>query len=173
MRFTERVMEAEFHFRDARVAVRAADGQVRYVDLKVLENWLLLDDLHFPQAADYLLKRIAYNRFYEANRALYRENNELFKHLRKEYLRTDPYANALRAKFGYAVTVHKAQGGEWDFVYVDMCAKMTRDTADFYRWSYTAITRAKKKAYLRLNPHAPGSKPPAINRKPQIVNRKS
>lgn len=152
MRFTEREMQAEFHFRDVRVALRDAGGQVRYADVKVLENWLLADELNFPPAAGYLLKRIAYNRFYENNRALYRENNELFKHLRKDYLRTDPYANALLARFGYAVTVHKAQGGEWDFVYVDMCAQMPRDSADFYRWSYTAITRAKKKAYLRLKP---------------------
>lgn len=170
LRFTDKEVEAEFHFRDARVALRDADGQVQYADLKVLENWLLADELNFPPAAGFLLNRIACNRFYEQNRDLYRANREAFKALRKEYLRTDPYVNALRARFGYAVTVHKAQGGEWDFVYVDMCAQMSRDSAEFYRWCYTAITRAKKKAYLRLNPH--GTAPAGVAR-PANANRKS
>ncbi|MCW5925075.1 MAG: AAA family ATPase [Saprospiraceae bacterium] len=151
--FTEREVIGEFHFRDALVAVRTGDGQVRQLAVKVLENWLLAGgDQPFPAAAQYLLNRIAYDRFFEANRALYYQDRERFKSLRKQYARTDLYANALRCRFGYAITCHKAQGGEWDFAYVDMCAQMTRDSAEFYRWSYTAITRAKKRVYLRLNP---------------------
>jgi tRNA A37 threonylcarbamoyladenosine biosynthesis protein TsaE len=154
LRFTEHEMEADFHFRDALVAVRSGDGQVHRLTVKVLENALCSDADHtFPSAAAYLLYRIGCDRFYAENSDLYRADKERFNRERKQYLRTDPYASALICRFGYAITCHKAQGGEWDFVYVDMCAKMTRDTADFYRWSYTAITRAKKRVYLRLNPH--------------------
>jgi hypothetical protein len=55
----------------------------------------------------------------------------------------DEYFNALLVKFGYAITCHKAQGGEWDNVYVSFSGFPNRDS-DFYRWAYTAITRSKK-----------------------------
>lgn len=58
-------------------------------------------------------------------------------------LMTDKRLNALRVKFGYAITCHKAQGGEWDSVYVNIepaFEKMSRELQ--YRWLYTSITRA-------------------------------
>lgn len=62
-------------------------------------------------------------------------------------LKTDPYFNALQVKYAYAVTCHKAQGGQWDSVFIDM--GMVKPDAltslDFYRWLYTATTRAVKK----------------------------
>ena len=57
--------------------------------------------------------------------------------------KTDPYYNALRCKYGYAITCHKSQGGEWNNVFVDMDAYMGRMTESYFRWSYTAVTRAK------------------------------
>lgn len=61
----------------------------------------------------------------------------------------DPYYNALQAKYAYCVTCHKAQGGQWQHVYVDM-AGIPDDAIgpDFYRWLYTAITRATEKLFL-------------------------
>lgn len=60
-------------------------------------------------------------------------------------LKTDPYFNALRVKYAYAVTCHKAQGGQWDSVFIDMgrIAPEAVTTPDFYRWLYTATTRAR------------------------------
>lgn len=55
----------------------------------------------------------------------------------------DEYFNALLVKFGYAITCHKAQGGEWDNVYVKLSGFPNRDSG-FYRWAYTAITRGRK-----------------------------
>ena len=64
-------------------------------------------------------------------------------------LKTDPVANAVQIKFGYALTCHKAQGGQWDAVFVDhgFLKEGPLDT-EFYRWMYTAVTRARKEVYL-------------------------
>lgn len=64
----------------------------------------------------------------------------------------DPYYNAFQAKYAYCVTCHKAQGGEWKHVYIDMGGIDTSALdADFYRWLYTAITRATEKVFF-INP---------------------
>lgn len=58
-------------------------------------------------------------------------------------LRADPYFNALQVKYAYAVTCHKAQGGQWKNVYVDLgYVPEEIPGMDFYRWLYTAVTRA-------------------------------
>lgn len=64
----------------------------------------------------------------------------------------DPYYNALQAKYAYCVTCHKAQGGQWKHVYIDMGA-IAPDAigSDFYRWLYTAITRATERLFF-INP---------------------
>ena len=62
---------------------------------------------------------------------------------------SDPYLNALQVKFGYAVTCHKAQGGQWPAVFVDqgyLTAEMMG--TEYVRWLYTAITRASEQLYL-------------------------
>ncbi len=71
----------------------------------------------------------------------------------KDELKTDPYFNALQIKFGYAVTCHKAQGGEWEKVFVDCNANMGKSNSTYFRWLYTAITRAKNKLYTLNTPH--------------------
>lgn len=64
-------------------------------------------------------------------------------------LRQDIWLNALQVKFAYAVTCHKAQGGQWDVVFVDVgYVPEEQMTTEFFKWLYTAITRAKKKVYL-------------------------
>lgn len=61
-----------------------------------------------------------------------------------EQLMIDPYFNALRAKFGYAITCHKSQGGEWPQVYLNIHKSLYgMPGPQLYRWYYTAITRAK------------------------------
>jgi guanylate kinase len=58
----------------------------------------------------------------------------------KQALKNDPFFNALKVKFGYAITCHKAQGGEWDKVFVDYYGRVSLKT-DPLRWCYTATTR--------------------------------
>lgn len=64
----------------------------------------------------------------------------------------DPYFNALQAKYAYCVTCHKAQGGQWRHVYIDMAGLRPEmlDTS-YLRWLYTALTRATERVYL-INP---------------------
>lgn len=76
-----------------------------------------------------------------------RIKDEIFQ---QAFLRDD-YCNALRVGFGYCVTCHKAQGGEWNEVFIDCNAKMSKQSKDYIQWLYTAITRGKKKIYL-INP---------------------
>lgn len=68
---------------------------------------------------------------------------------RVKKLKEDRYYNALQVKFAYAVTCHKAQGGQWAHVYLDQ-GYMTDDmlTPDYIHWLYTAITRATEKLFL-------------------------
>ncbi|MDH6306105.1 exodeoxyribonuclease-5 [Parabacteroides sp. PF5-5] len=64
-------------------------------------------------------------------------------------MKADPYYNAVQVKYAYAVTCHKAQGGQWENVFLDvgyLSEEMLGE--DFYRWLYTAITRATKNLYL-------------------------
>lgn len=78
--------------------------------------------------------------------------NECTGNKRERYkqMKEHPYFNALQVKFSYAVTCHKAQGGQWKNVFIDMGSIMPEalSTQDFLRWLYTAITRARNKVYL-------------------------
>ena len=69
---------------------------------------------------------------------------------RYKKIKEDVFFNALQVKFGYSVTCHKAQGGQWKNVFVDM--SYIPDDAfanlDFYRWLYTSFTRSYGKIYL-------------------------
>ena len=68
---------------------------------------------------------------------------------RMKCIKDDRYFNAIQVKYAYAVTCHKAQGGQWAHVYIDQ-GYMTDDmlTSDYIHWLYTAFTRATEKLYL-------------------------
>jgi hypothetical protein len=68
---------------------------------------------------------------------------------RLKKLKQDPYFNALQVKFAYAITCHKAQGGQWEHVYLDQ-GYVTDDmlSPDYIHWLYTAFTRASEKLFL-------------------------
>ncbi|MEG0498703.1 MAG: AAA family ATPase [Alistipes sp.] len=89
------------------------------------------------------------------------ESSRLFYEVEKDYteiksklkrfkeIRENPHFNALQIKFAYAVTCHKAQGGQWKAVFVDRCLFGDEPmTKDMMRWLYTALTRATEKLYL-------------------------
>lgn len=68
----------------------------------------------------------------------------------KDRMMDDPYYNALRCVYGYAITCHKSQGGEWPHVYVDLGKGrlMANPTKSSYQWIYTSMTRAKEQLHL-------------------------
>ena len=97
----------------------------------------------------------------EAPALTHEQNDKLFQNVMKDYadvprkadrmkqLREDEYFNAMQIKFGYAVTCHKAQGGQWAHIYLDQ-GYMTDEmlTPDYIHWLYTAFTRATEHLYL-------------------------
>ena len=78
-------------------------------------------------------------------RGITQKNNKVQFH---EALMHDPYLNALRCNFGYAVTCHKAQGGEWNHVFVDFSNMLCNPTKSKYQWIYTAVTRTRKSIHV-------------------------
>jgi len=75
--------------------------------------------------------------------------DEPIKGKRMMYLKKSPYFNALQVKFNYAVTCHKAQGGQWPVVFIDQ-GYLTKEmiNTEYLRWLYTAFTRATERVYL-------------------------
>ncbi len=67
-------------------------------------------------------------------------------------LKADPYYNVVICKYGYAMTCHKAQGGEWKNVFVDMGRFGGTANEDYFRWAYTALTRASLKLWHFRSP---------------------
>ncbi len=76
-------------------------------------------------------------------------SDEPIKGIRMAYLKNSPFFNALQVKFNYAVTCHKAQGGQWPCVFIDQ-GYLTKEmlNTEYIRWLYTAFTRATEKVYL-------------------------
>ena len=125
---------------------RFADVTLSFPDY---DNWeldatVLLDTLHSDYPA---LSR--------------EENDRLFHNVLEDYadlprkadrmkkMKADPYYNALQVKYAYAVTCHKAQGGQWKNVFLDQ-GYLTEEmlSPDYFRWLYTAFTRATEQLYL-------------------------
>jgi PIF1 helicase. len=74
------------------------------------------------------------------------------KRQRMKKIKEDPWYNAVQVKYGYALTCHKAQGGQWKSVFLDLSYVPPEYLGiDFYRWLYTAVTRSTSKLYL-VNP---------------------
>lgn len=132
-----------------------AGSNSKIVKGKILENFLYGDNYLKPEETQAL-----YVDFTSRHKGLKPKSEEF-----KEAIMQDDYFNSLLLKFGYAVTCHKAQGGEWDNVFTiwdndnaegfncfcDNQIKAGKTNQNFYRWAYTAITRASKTLYA-LNP---------------------
>lgn len=125
---------------------RFVDAVVEFPDYEdtEIECKLLLDTLTSESPS--LTREESSRLFYEVEKD-YTEIRSKLKRFRE--IRENPHFNALQIKFSYAVTCHKAQGGQWRAVFVDRCLfgeePMTRD---LLRWLYTALTRATEKLYL-------------------------
>ena len=128
-----------YGFRFADVLLRFPD----YNDME-LEVKLLLDTLHTETPA--LPKDLNDKLFYSV---LEDYSDITVKRERMKKMKADPFYNALQVKYAYAVTCHKAQGGQWKHVFLDL-GYMTEDllSPDYFRWLYTAFTRATETLYL-------------------------
>ena len=125
---------------------RFADATLRFPDYDNIELdvTVLLDTLQSEAPS---LTRQQQEQLFNAVWEDYPEIRD--KRERMKRLRQDPYYNALQIKYAYAVTCHKAQGGQWQHVYIDQ-GYITEDmlSPDYFRWLYTALTRATEKVFL-------------------------
>lgn len=125
---------------------RFADVLLSFPDQRdfELEATVLLDTLHSDAPA---LPRTDAERLFNALMEDYADIP--LKRDRLKKLKSDPYYNALQVKYAYAVTCHKAQGGQWHNVFLDQ-GHLTDNllTPDYFRWLYTAFTRATGTLYL-------------------------
>jgi exodeoxyribonuclease-5 len=133
-----RKYEERYGFRFAEMTLYFPDYDFE-VDSKVMIDVLHLDTPSLPA---------------EKNSELFHSVLTDYQHLRtrrKQYeaVRSDPWFNALQIKFAYAVTCHKAQGGQWERVFIDQgMFNRNEITIDYLRWFYTALTRATDRVYL-------------------------
>jgi exodeoxyribonuclease-5 len=130
---------------EERYGFRFADMVLRFPDYNLeLESKVMLDVLHIDSPA---LPS-------EKNRELFQSvlaDYISIKTRRKQYeaVRKDPFFNALQIKFAYAVTCHKAQGGQWERVFIDQgMFNRNEISIDYLRWFYTALTRSTDRVYL-------------------------
>ena len=131
--------EELYDFRFANVSLRFIDYENVEIDCKIFLDTLSIESASFS---------------YEQNRKLYDSVSEDYleiknKRNRWKKIKENPYFNALQVKYAYALTCHKAQGGQWKAVYVDH-GFLNEDMLDveYYRWLYTAFTRPTEKLYL-------------------------
>ena len=143
------------YWRDVELVFPDAESNNKVVKGKILENFLYGDNYLKPEET-----RALYVDFTIRNKGLKPKTNEF-----RDAIMKDEYFNCLLIKYGYAVTCHKAQGGEWDNVFTvwdndnskgfnyitDPQGRTGKTNESFYRWAYTAITRASKTLY-NLNP---------------------
>lgn len=131
--------EEMYGFRFADVTLSLIDYEDCEIDVKIMLNTLTSES---PS-----LTREENERLFNAVWEDYPEIRS--KRKRMEEIRKNPYYNALQVKYGYAVTCHKAQGGEWRRVFIDQ-GYLSEDmiSPDYYRWLYTAFTRASEKLHL-------------------------
>ena len=126
---------------------RFAKAEVNLVDYPTepeFETYLLLDSIYVDRPS----------MTYDDGNRLYKSVEREYAHIKTKYkrfqaIKTDPYFNALQVKFAYAITCHKAQGGQWENVFIEQ-GYLPDNTVDkeYLRWLYTAFTRAIDKVYL-------------------------
>ncbi|HEX2968518.1 MAG TPA: AAA family ATPase [Bacteroidales bacterium] len=133
-----RKYEERYGFRFAEMQLWFPDYNLE-IETKVMLDVLTLDTPALPQDKS--------KEFFLAVLEDYKD----IKTRQKQYnaVREDPYFNALQVKFAYAVTCHKAQGGQWTRVFIDQgMFNRTEMSNEYLRWFYTALTRSTDKVYL-------------------------
>ena len=128
-----------YDFKFAKVEVQLVD----YPDEKPFETVLLLDTLSSESPS----------LTYEEGNQLYQAVQEDYQHLSTKYKRflavkNNPYFNALQVKYSYAITCHKSQGGQWKNVFIEQPYLPDGPDLSYFRWLYTALTRAQTNLYL-------------------------
>ena len=126
-------------FTDLKINLLGAPNSIATFDVKVLNNLLKSEQsfLNRELRAALLVDLIQRNKNIKPNSIKF-----------QELMKKDSYYNCLKVKYAYAITCHKAQGGEWNNAIVDLRSTNLYISNEYRRWLYTAITRAKNNLYL-------------------------
>lgn len=124
-------------------------------DERVIETFVIENLLHSPEGDLTPLETKALFVDFRNRMSCLRPGTAEFK----AALATDPWFNALRVKHGYAMTCHKAQGGEWRRAIVDFRCSFNCFSSDYFRWAYTALTRARETLFALYPPHHAPDRP--------------
>jgi hypothetical protein len=135
------LINVALNFREVIVALPQTEGDDLILKAKILDDFLHGDDASLASAQ----QRALYVDFVKRHKHIDRKKDRDAFQLA---LRSDPYYNALRLRFGYAITCHKAQGGEWSHVIVSCATRQNPRSSDYFRWLYTSMTRTSGKLYL-------------------------
>ena len=128
-----------YGFKFAEVEIRMID----YPEMHPFETVFLLDTLTSESPS----------LTYEESNKLYQAVKEDYAHEKSKYkqfmaIKKNVYFNSLQVKFSYAMTCHKSQGGQWKTVFIEQPYLPDGVSKEYFRWLYTAITRAQEKLYL-------------------------
>jgi len=138
------IINETLYFRDVTILFYSLNGIPYSIKCKIIENLLYSDKPNLSS---------------NEHKALYVDFMMRHPHLKantkewKDALKKDPYFNALKIKFGYAITCHKAQGSEWKNVFLNCKTHQSVLSQNYFRWIYTALTRASEKLFTLDEPH--------------------
>ncbi len=131
---------------EKKYGLRFADATLAWTDMEVqsFEAKIILDTLSSKTSR--LSKDQSSSLYFQIMDEF--KKSGLDKFARASFFRNHPYGQALQLKFGYSLTAHKAQGGQWNDVYVERPHTDDPSKEEYIRWIYTSFTRAKKRLYL-------------------------
>ena len=138
------IINETLFFRDITILFYDINNIPRSIKCKIVENLLYSDKPNLSS---------------DEHKALYVDFMMRHPHLKantkewKDALKNDPYFNALKIKFGYAITCHKAQGSEWKNVFLNCKTHQSVLSQSYFRWIYTALTRTSEKLFTFDEPH--------------------
>ncbi len=143
---TEKVEQIaiDLYFRDVQILFKDINNIPHLITCKIIENLLFSEKANLNS---------------DESKAIYLDfvmRNSHLKPNTKEFtdaIRNDAYFNALKVKFGYAITCHKAQGSEWKNVFLNCKSHQTYLSEEYFRWLYTALTRTSESIYVLNAPH--------------------
>jgi hypothetical protein len=135
-------------FIDVELVIRADNGIIKSLTSKIFEPLLYNDQPTLTEDERTALYVDLKKRYPKIEQ---KEQGQ--EQIKLSIMQNDPYFNALNIKFGYALTCHKAQGSEWEHVFVDASSSQSRLTQSYFRWLYTAITRTSSMLYILNEPN--------------------
>lgn len=137
-------IKIDLYFKDVILLIKDIEDKIHKIKCKIIENLLFSENAGLSS---------------DEHKALYLDfciRHPKLKSGTKEFkdtIRTDSYFNAVLIKFGYAITCHKAQGSEWDNILLDCSYQQSQLSQGYFRWLYTAMTRASNALYVMNEPH--------------------